>query len=69
MNNSVAYNCRVFFLNGKIVLIRPKIALADDENYRERRHFTAWTKLKQVEEFTLPLFIQEITGQVKHKKK
>jgi NAD+ synthase (glutamine-hydrolysing) len=48
----------------KILLIRPKIALADDENYRERRHFTPWTKLKQVEDFTLPPFIQEIIKQV-----
>ena len=64
MHNSVSYNCRVFFLNGKIILIRPKLALADDENYRERRYFTAWTKLKQVEDFYLPKFIQDIVGQV-----
>ncbi|CAF0844428.1 unnamed protein product [Brachionus calyciflorus] len=64
MHKGVAYNCRVFFLNGKIILIRPKLALADDENYRERRYFTAWTKLKQTEEFHLPGFIREIVGQV-----
>lgn len=38
--------------------------LADDDNYRERRYFTAWTKLKKIEEFTLPDFIQKVTNQV-----
>ena len=50
IHNSVAYNCRVFFLNGKILLIRPKIMLADDDNYRERRYFTGWSKMKKIEE-------------------
>jgi NAD+ synthase (glutamine-hydrolysing) len=40
------------------------MALADDDNYRERRYFTPWTKAKQLEDFTLPLFVQEVTGQV-----
>ena len=48
----------------KVLLIRPKKALADDGNYRERRYFTAWTKDKHIEEILLPRFIQEITGQV-----
>ena len=39
------------------------MSLADDENYRERRYFTSWTKIKQIEEYTLPLFIQEVTRQ------
>jgi NAD+ synthase (glutamine-hydrolysing) len=42
MHNGLPYNCRVFMLNGKIVLIRPKMDLADDGNYREARWFTAW---------------------------
>ena len=46
------------------MLIRPKIMLADDDNYRERRYFTGWTKLKKIEEHCLPDFIQEITKQV-----
>jgi NAD+ synthase (glutamine-hydrolysing) len=31
------YNCRVLALNGKVLLIRPKMALANDGNYREAR--------------------------------
>lgn len=40
------------------------MALADDDNYRERRYFTAWTKIKTVEDYTLPVFMQEIINQV-----
>lgn len=64
MHNNVAYNCRVFFLNGKILLIRPKLVLADDDNYRERRYFTAWTKLKKIEDHVLPLLIRTAIDQV-----
>lgn len=38
------FNCRVVILNGKIILIRPKINLAEGGNYREPRYFTAWNK-------------------------
>ena len=31
---SVRYNCRVYLLDGRLLLIRPKISLADDGNYR-----------------------------------
>ena len=34
MLGSVRYNCRVYLLNGCLLLIRPKISLADDGNYR-----------------------------------
>ena len=64
MHQNVAYNCRVFFLNRKILLIRPKTVLADDDNYRERRYFTAWSKSKVIEDHFLPKFMQEYTGQV-----
>ncbi|KAK3764033.1 hypothetical protein RRG08_011404 [Elysia crispata] len=63
MHRNVSYNCRVFFLNKKILLIRPKIMLCNEGNYREPRWFTAWTKLKETEEHFLPRMIQEITGQ------
>lgn len=63
MHENVAFNCRVFFLNGKILLIRPKKVLADDDNYRERRYFTAWSKHKRIEDHKLPKFVQEATGQ------
>ena len=36
------YNCRLLALNRKILLIRPKTALADNGNYRESRYFTAY---------------------------
>jgi hypothetical protein len=34
----VLYNCRVFMLNRSILLIRPKLHLANDGNYRETRY-------------------------------
>lgn len=34
IHRGVRYNCRVFMLNGHLLLIRPKIAMADDGNYR-----------------------------------
>ncbi len=36
------YNCRVLCCNRKILLIRPKTAMADSGNYRESRYFTAY---------------------------
>lgn len=58
------YNCRVFILNKKILLIRPKASLADDGNYREGRWFTGWQKGYKVFDFRLPLIIQEVTSQM-----
>uniref|UniRef100_A0A670Y3P8 Glutamine-dependent NAD(+) synthetase n=1 Tax=Pseudonaja textilis TaxID=8673 RepID=A0A670Y3P8_PSETE len=52
-----------FACNEKILLIRPKIALANSGNYREMRWFTPWNKLRHVEEYFLPRMIQEITAQ------
>lgn len=65
VHNGVRYNCRVFCLNGKIVLIRPKMYLADDGNYRENRWFTGWPKsrIQNIEDCILPDNIQEITEQ------
>ncbi|WAR07701.1 NADE-like protein, partial [Mya arenaria] len=65
MHKNVAYNCRVIFLNKKILLIRPKMILCDDFNYRESRWFTAWKRVRETEEFYLPLVIQDITLQLK----
>mmetsp|Transcript_32216 Transcript_32216/g.74173 ORF Transcript_32216/g.74173 Transcript_32216/m.74173 type:complete len:445 (-) Transcript_32216:1410-2744(-) len=36
------YNCRVLCKDRKVLLIRPKIAMADGGNYRESRYFTAY---------------------------
>lgn len=63
MHKTVKYNCRVILCDGKIVLIRPKMFLANDGNYRELRFFTPWVPRK-VEKHYLPRMIQEITGQV-----
>ncbi|KAI8613527.1 hypothetical protein BC830DRAFT_1258240 [Chytriomyces sp. MP71] len=63
MHKGVRYNCRVFFENGKILLIRPKLFLANDGNYREMRWFTAWTKTRVFEAFILPQVITDVAGQ------
>jgi len=41
------YNCRVICLNQKILLIRPKLNMADGDNYRENRWFTPWPQERQ----------------------
>lgn len=63
MHKNVAYNCRVIFVNRKVLLIRPKMTLCNDGNYRETRWFTSWKRHKCTEEYFLPRMIQEITGQ------
>ena len=65
LHKTVRYNCRIFILNGKIVLIRPKMNLANDGNYRETRFFTAWkhTGINNLESHTLPQIVREATGQ------
>uniref|UniRef100_A0A8P4GBG8 Glutamine-dependent NAD(+) synthetase n=1 Tax=Dicentrarchus labrax TaxID=13489 RepID=A0A8P4GBG8_DICLA len=47
----------------KILLIRPKMLMANHGNYRELRWFSPWNQLRQVEEYFLPRMIQEVTGQ------
>ena len=63
MHNNVRYNCVVMCVNSKIVLIRPKMTLADDGNYREGRYFTAYKKFT-TESFRLPKLLQKVTGDV-----
>ncbi|KAG7170786.1 Glutamine-dependent NAD(+) synthetase-like 2 [Homarus americanus] len=48
MHKNTTYNCRLVFLNRKILLIRPKLTLCDDGNYRETRWFTAWRKVERL---------------------
>lgn len=62
IHRDILFNCNIVLLNKKIILIRPKMSLADDGNYREGRYFTAWTKT-DLEEFPLPKMIRNITGQ------
>lgn len=64
-HKNVVYNCKLVFLNRKILLIRPKMILANDASmgYREGRWFTPWRKIRQVEEHPLPSCISTVTGQ------
>ena len=34
IHRSVRYNCRAYLLDGRVLLLRPKLSLADDGNYR-----------------------------------
>lgn len=63
IHKSIKYNCRVVSLNKKILLIRPKLYLANDGNYREMRYFTPWNRPKYYESYLLPQEIQKIAGQ------
>ncbi|XP_077297866.1 NAD synthetase [Arctopsyche grandis] len=62
-HKNVSYNCRVAFLNSKILLIRPKMLLCEDGNYRETRWFSPWKKEREVEDYFLPRMISNVTGQ------
>lgn len=64
-HRNVRYNCRVIFFNRKILLIRPKMYLAEDGNYREMRYFTAWQRVREVEDYYLESIVGKITGQYK----
>jgi NAD+ synthase (glutamine-hydrolysing) len=65
MHKNVIYNCRVIVHNRKILLIRPKMWLANDGNYRELRYFTPWMKPRQWEDHYLPRIVQAVTDQVR----
>ncbi|XP_061347600.1 glutamine-dependent NAD(+) synthetase [Gastrolobium bilobum] len=57
------YNCQVLCLNRRIIMIRPKMRLANDGNYRELRWFTAWKQRDELVDFQLPSEISEALGQ------
>uniref|UniRef100_A0A7I4BDN0 Glutamine-dependent NAD(+) synthetase n=3 Tax=Physcomitrium patens TaxID=3218 RepID=A0A7I4BDN0_PHYPA len=59
----VRYNCRAYCLDGQILLVRPKLYLANDGNYRELRWFSSWKRLRELETYQLPECIREVTGQ------
>eukprot|EP00624_Nannochloropsis_granulata_P002499 evm.model.NODE_22584_length_7007_cov_26.267733.3 len=68
LHHGVRYNCRVFLLNSKILLIRPKLFLADDGNYREGRYFTPYKQASSssppcLETHLLPPLLRRVTGQ------
>ncbi|OBT94324.2 glutamine-dependent NAD(+) synthetase [Pseudogymnoascus verrucosus] len=62
-HKSVRYNCRIIIYNKKILLIRPKLSLANDGNYYEMRYFTPWKGVRVVEDHYLPRSITKIMGQ------
>ncbi|TKR89093.1 hypothetical protein L596_013246 [Steinernema carpocapsae] len=50
------YTCMVSVLNGKILLIRPKLHLRNDDIFRESRYFAAWNDGNKVVDYKLPPF-------------
>ena len=66
IHNDVRYNTNFYIYNGKIVLIRPKMLLADDGNYREARWFTPWP-LDKYETFTYKVSNSAGEGEVASK--
>lgn len=64
LHRGVAYNARVLLANRRVLLVRPKMALAGDGNYREARYFRAWTpRERPLEEYALPPCVTVLTGQ------
>lgn len=63
IKESARYNCQVLCLNRKIVMIRPKMWLANNGNYRELRWFTTWKQKDELEDFQLPSEIAEALSQ------
>ncbi|OTA83204.1 hypothetical protein M434DRAFT_400722 [Hypoxylon sp. CO27-5] len=65
IHRNVRYNCRVICLDGRILLIRPKLYLAGDGNYREQRFFTPWLRPQYCEDYYLPRMLQKLQGKTK----
>lgn len=61
LHGSVRYNCRILCMNRKVLLIRPKTAMADNGNYRESRYFTAYreTDKRGIKNVLLPRHLFE----------
>lgn len=65
LHHNVRYNCRVFCLDKRIILIRPKAYLADDGNYREKRFFSSWDITNNsVVDHPLSDLLRKVTGQI-----
>lgn len=65
LHRGCRYNCRVLCYDSKILLVRPKTALADSGNYRESRHFTAYQNLRHGndnDDLLLPQWVQDRLG-------
>lgn len=48
------YNCRVWVLDGQILLVRPKVALAHGGCNRENRWFKGWNFGRRLFDYDLP---------------
>jgi NAD+ synthase (glutamine-hydrolysing) len=58
------YNCRILVRDKKILLIRPKTAMADQGNYRESRYFTSYRGTRgKTEKLILPSIFRDKFGQ------
>lgn len=56
----VRYNVNVVCLNSQIILIRPKMDMANDGNYREQRYFTSWSSSRGLKITELPFELSMI---------
>jgi NAD+ synthase (glutamine-hydrolysing) len=67
IHRSVCFNCKVLCLNRKIIAIRPKTEMADENIYRESRYFIPWRSRQKsqfiLEDFDIPNNVQKHTGQ------
>lgn len=69
LHNGVRYNCRLLCKDRRILLIRPKTAMADGGNYHEGRYFVAYipppptTGTEETEMHLLPTMFYDKFGQ------
>ena len=67
LHNGTRYNCRIICIDRKVLLIRPKTAMADNGNYRESRYFTPYNNKRNgnsdPSQHLLPLHLFEKFGQ------
>ena len=65
IHRGASFNCKIILFNRKIILIRPKLFLADGGAGNESRWFVAYSPMNdnRLEQFLLPKRISEITGQ------
>lgn len=59
LHRNVRYNCRLISFDSELLLIRPKLWLANDGNYREMRYFTPWACPGYSEKYSVPAFMRE----------
>ncbi|KAF5092944.1 hypothetical protein D0Z00_004326 [Geotrichum galactomycetum] len=59
LHRNVRYNCRLISFDSELLLIRPKLWLANDGNYREMRYFTPWARPGYSEKYSVPAFMRE----------